>query len=176
MTLDIHSILGPQGLIATRLAGYEHRQPQLDMADAVSRALRSRSHLVVEAGTGVGKSYAYLVPAILQATENEGDEGSRPPVRIVVSTHTISLQEQLIQKDLPFLNSIIPREFAAVLVKGRSNYLSLRRLGTAVERQDSLFPDEDEVTELTQLVDWSRNTGDGSLSDLPHRPSLTVWG
>ncbi len=138
-------ILGPEGRIAARLANYEHRPQQLEMAEAVARAIAMKRHLVAEAGTGVGKSFAYLVPAILAATEREHVDASlrdaQAPVserpdhvgpKIVVSTHTISLQEQLIGKDLPLLNSVIPREFSAVLVKGRRNYLSLRRLDLAL--------------------------------------------
>jgi ATP-dependent DNA helicase DinG len=136
--------------------------------------LRSGKHLVAEAGTGTGKSFAYLVPAILHATADQresdtpsavdadsDDDGlpdeslatSSPqesppkgPRRVLISTHTISLQEQLIAKDIPLLNSVIPREFSAVLVKGRSNYVSLRRLGNA-------------ITKATIVVQHRRTTG-----------------
>ena len=91
--------------------------------------LREHSHLVIEAGTGVGKSFAYLVPAILATA---GDEPERAARRIVISTYTISLQEQLITNDLPLLNAVVPLEFTAVLVKGRHNYLSRRRLRGAL--------------------------------------------
>ena len=90
------------------------------MAQAVTQAIERAGHLVVEAGTGVGKSFAYLVPAIQAAVELKK--------KVVVSTHTIALQEQLINKDIPFLRSVMKDEFTAVLVKGRSNYISLRRL------------------------------------------------
>ena len=96
------------------------------MADAVRAAIADRSHLLVEAGTGIGKSFAYLVPAILAATEGKHED--EPRTRVVISTNTISLQEQLFSRDIPFLNAVLPVEFSAVLVKGRSNYLSLRRL------------------------------------------------
>ena len=131
--LDSQEILGQDGLIAKRLPNYEERRQQLEMADAVAEAIRAKKHLIVEAGTGVGKSFGYLVPAILSLQENQEskDGGKR---RIVVSTHTISLQEQLIQKDIPLLNSIIPLEFSAVLAKGRGNYISLRRLKQALKR------------------------------------------
>src|ERR671934_1375442 len=115
------SILGPDGTIARRLAGYEARPQQLKMADAVADAIAGRHHLMVEAGTGVGKSFAYLVPAIEAALADKD-------CRVVISTHTISLQEQLLRKDIPFLQSVMPKPFNAVLVKGRANYLSLRRL------------------------------------------------
>src|ERR687888_478484 len=104
------SILGPDGTIARRLAGYEARPQQLKMADAVAGAIAGRHHLMVEAGTGVGKSFAYLVPAIQAATADKN-------CRVVVSTHTISLQEQLVLKDLPFLQAVLPQPFTATLVK-----------------------------------------------------------
>lgn len=171
-------ILGPDGLIAERLKKYELRPQQLEMANAVWAALHRGQHLVAEAGTGVGKSFAYLVPAILAATEpDEADAGDKPPRtrRIVVSTHTISLQEQLIAKDLPFLKEIIPREFSAVLVKGRGNYVSLRRLAVAAERARNLFFRDEELGQIPELVAWSRETADGSSSDLPFRPEASVW-
>ena len=108
-------ILGSAGAIARRLPNYELRQQQLDMADAVADAIANQHHLLVEAGTGVGKSFAYLVPAILAATAERGPE--EKPKRIIVSTHTIALQEQLIQKDLPLLSEFLallpPRTIAA---------------------------------------------------------------
>src|SRR5687767_10389266 len=112
------------------------------MAEGVAHALTEGQHLVAEAGTGVGKSFAYLVPAIQYVTDRRvdaavnpgGHTGRQPPDdealrrRIIVSTHTISLQEQLLNQDLPLLRSVIPEEFTAVLVKGRGNYISLRRM------------------------------------------------
>jgi ATP-dependent DNA helicase DinG len=177
----VQEILGPGGKIAARLPHYEHRPQQVAMAEAVASALDAGQHLVVEAGTGVGKSFAYLVPAILRATAEpppaaDGDDDeARPRRRIVVSTHTISLQEQLITKDLPLLRAVIPDEFTAVLVKGRGNYLSLRRMNLAAERMASLFSDEEERRDLRQIIAWSKKTGDGSLSDLTFRPRPTVW-
>lgn len=174
-------ILGSGGLIAERLQKYEARPQQLEMANAVWAALKDGNHLVAEAGTGVGKSFAYLVPAILAATEpgeppddEEGDQPQRTR-RIVISTHTISLQEQLIQKDLPFLKDVIPREFSAVLVKGRGNYVSLRRLALAADRARTLFSSDQELGQVPELVNWSKITADGSLSDLPFRPEPSVW-
>jgi ATP-dependent DNA helicase DinG len=165
--LDPVSILGPQGAIAQRLPSYEHRSEQLEMAKSVARAIERPGHLVVEAGTGVGKSFAYLVPAIQAAADQDKT--------VVVSTHTIALQEQLLQKDIPFLRSVMGREFSAVLVKGRSNYISLRRLGQAIERQDSLFPRVEEHDQLALLRIWSNKTEDGSRSDLDYQPMPGVW-
>ncbi|MFO0790379.1 MAG: helicase C-terminal domain-containing protein [Pirellulales bacterium] len=183
-SLTARDILGPGGRIAARLANYECRPQQLEMADAVARAIAAGRHLVAEAGTGVGKSFAYLVPAILAATEREAissgksdekraDENRSP--KIVISTHTISLQEQLIAKDLPLLNAVIPREFSAVLVKGRRNYLSLRRQELALARSQSLFNDDAQLDQLRDIRKWSKSTVDGSLSDLKFRPLPQVW-
>src|SRR4051794_18849347 len=179
MELNAADILGPEGRIAARLAKYEHRPQQLEMADAVARAIAGRHHLVAEAGTGVGKSFAYLVPAILAATEREAvptgnagekKDGENGAPKIVVSTHTISLQEQLVGKDLPLLNAVIPREFSAVLVKGRRNYLSLRRMESALARSQSLFNDDEQISELRKIRKWSKATVDGTLSDLSFQP------
>lgn len=171
MTTRSSDILGPQGRIAARLSGYEHRPQQLEMADAVERAILRQQHLLVEAGTGVGKSFAYLVPTILAVA---GELGVRDVQRAVISTHTISLQEQLLLKDIPFLRSIMPYEFTAVLVKGRGNYISRRRLGNALMRSRTLFADE-EWQQLQALASWVEKTNDGSLSDLSFRPLTTVW-
>ncbi len=195
MSITAADILGPQGRIAARLANYELRPQQLEMAEAVARAIAAKHHLIAEAGTGVGKSFAYLVPAILAATDGVGslfrpndeptghapqskkspDPLAPPTPKIVISTHTISLQEQLIGKDLPLLNAVIPREFSAVLVKGRRNYLSLRRLDSALARSQSLFNDDEQINQLRKIRQWSKTTHDGSLSDLSFQPLPQVW-
>lgn len=170
---SVADILGSQGVIARRLPRYEARPQQMAMAEAVADAIDRSSHLVVEAGTGVGKSFAYLVPALLAAEQSQ--PSNREKFRVVVSTHTISLQEQLIGKDLPFLKTVMPFDFQAVLVKGRGNYISLRRLGNAVARAGSLFRADDEFDQLQAIQQWSRTTSDGSLSSLDFRPWPTVW-
>ncbi len=170
-----HDILGPQGSAARKLPHYEHRPQQLRMAEAVLQAILDAEHLVVEAGTGVGKSFAYLVPCILAAADPETQDLLGQSIRVVVSTHTINLQEQLIGKDIPFLNSVVPLEFSAVLAKGRSNYLSLRRLELALQRGFGLFSTQDELDQLQQVRNWSVRTGDGSLSDLPLAVLPQVW-
>jgi ATP-dependent DNA helicase DinG len=166
--MSIASILGPDGVIARQLPRYEPRVQQLDMADAVAEAIAERRHLMVEAGTGVGKSFAYLVPAILAATANK-------ECRVVISTHTISLQEQLVLKDIPFLQSVMPQSFNATLVKGRSNYLSLRRLRGAQQRMGALLVEPSAAEQLQQIGRWSRTTRDGSRSDLSFQPQSAVW-
>ncbi|MFO0908308.1 MAG: helicase C-terminal domain-containing protein [Isosphaeraceae bacterium] len=122
---------------------------------------------MVEAGTGVGKSFAYLVPAILAAAE----EGRK----VVVSTHTISLQEQLLEKDLPFLRAVMPQEFTSVLVKGRGNYLSLRRADVAASRMLGTFTRDEEIDQFTEIRQWMNRTADGSRSDLEFTPAPAVW-
>lgn len=183
MSLDVPSILGTGGLIARRLKHYEERPEQLAMAQAVAQAMADKRHLIAEAGTGVGKSFAYLVPAILFATDdqqespaadNAADPEQKKSRRVVVSTHTISLQEQLIDKDLPLLNAVIPREFTSVLVKGRSNYISLRRYEIARQRAASML-NETEFAQLDQLKGWLAKTTDGSLSSLPFKPLGSLW-
>ncbi len=178
--LQADDILGPEGRIAARLKNYEHRMQQLEMADAVAVALAESRHLVVEAGTGVGKSFAYLVPSILAATDPhhgmlETEDGETRNRRIVISTHTISLQEQLLGNDLPLLNSVIPREFSAVLVKGRGNYLSQRRLKNAIKRSATLFEGEQQLDQLGLISQWAQQTNDGSRSTLPLQPIPAVW-
>jgi ATP-dependent DNA helicase DinG len=166
--MSIASILGPDGVIARQLPHYEPRAQQLQMADAVAEAIDDRRHLMVEAGTGVGKSFAYLVPAIQAATANK-------ECRVVISTHTISLQEQLVRKDLPFLQGVMPQPFNATLVKGRSNYLSLRRLRGAQQRVGALLVEPSAVDQLQQIGRWSRTTQDGSRSDLSFQPQPALW-
>src|SRR5437764_5905809 len=137
------------------------------MAAAVGDAFANNHHLLVEAGTGVGKSFAYLIPAIDWAIRNKK--------RVVISTHTISLQEQLIEKDIPLIRSVYPDEFTAVLIKGRSNYLCQRRLEQARGRQNYLFDRDKQLESLWAIEEWANKTTDGSLADLPVQPESDVW-
>ncbi|MDR1486150.1 MAG: DEAD/DEAH box helicase [Planctomycetaceae bacterium] len=230
-------ILGETGFISKRLEHYELRKEQLTMAEAVNRAFIEKRHLIVEAGTGVGKSFAYLVPAILQTAGNQNDETADetandkslpinvtinnspseiivtnnessaegesdwdmpfeydlPEVyddsdspeqpdanhpaelpRVVISTHTISLQEQIMEKDIPFLRSVLPFEFTAVLVKGRSNYLCLRRFYSASQKLSMLFGDFQQ-RQFERIRDWVACTEDGSKSSLIPEPDWDIW-
>lgn len=167
MPVDGVQLLSAEGAIARRLDGYESRPQQLEMTAAVQDALDRKGHLMVEAGTGIGKSFAYLIPAIARAV-NQGE-------RVVICTNTISLQEQLIEKDIPLLNAVIPEEFSAVLVKGRGNYLSLRRLKLATERESRLLSDDDERHSLSMIEEWAYKTRDGSLATLPQLSRRAVW-
>ena len=164
----IHDVLAADGLIARKFDHYEPRPQQVEMAEAVADAIASKKKLLVEAGTGVGKSFAYLVPAIQALAANKD-------LRIVVSTHTISLQEQLVHKDIPFLQSVMPDDFRPVLVKGRGNYLSKRRLRVAQQKMATLFTDPAAVTQLIDIGKWSRKSEEGSKSDLPIQPLPSVW-
>src|SRR5688572_20818691 len=137
------------------------------MAAAVACAFEDGRHLLVEAGTGVGKSFAYLLPAI--------DYAVKKKKRVVISTHTISLQEQLIDKDIPLIQAVYPDEFTAVLVKGRSNYLCQRRLDQTRARQNVLFDDNRQLESLWTIEEWAQRTTDGSLADLPNVPQPGVW-
>jgi ATP-dependent DNA helicase DinG len=161
----IAALLGPEGVIAAKLPDYEDRPEQLRMAFAVGEAFNQGQLAVIEAGTGTGKSLAYLVPALLWARSNEE--------RVVVSTRTINLQEQLIRKDLPFLRRATGLEFRAVLVKGRSNYLCRRRSENA-GRDLGLF-EQELVDEIQQILKWAETTEDGSKEDLAFIPSYPAW-
>lgn len=159
------AVLGPDGMVAGALPGYEDRPEQLRMAFTVGEAFNLGKLAVIEAGTGTGKSLAYLTPAILWALDNEE--------RVVVSTNTINLQEQLIRKDIPFLQRTTGLKFKAVLVKGRGNYLCRRRAQAAAS-EPGLFEDE-AAGELRAILDWAARTADGSREELTFVPSEPVW-
>ncbi|MDP7636099.1 MAG: helicase, partial [Phycisphaerae bacterium] len=166
MTPSADDILAPGGLVADNLPNYERRGEQLEMARAVGAAFTDHEHLLVEAGTGVGKSFAYLVPAILQAANKR---------RVVISTYTIALQEQLISKDLPFLAGVLPMKFSAVLGKGRNNYLCFRRLSLAVKNKDKLFARPTQLDMLEAVARWAMDTAAGSLQDIIFAVTPEVW-
>jgi len=146
--------------------GYESRPGQAKMAEKVAEVIESKSHLVVEAGTGTGKSLAYLVPAAY-ATEELGKKA-------IISTYTIHLQEQLFGKDVPIVQSLVPFEFTAALLKGRQNYLCPHRLKKAQQHQGDLFA-TGQAEQLKGLVEWAGRTTDGTLSDLDFQVDAAVW-
>ncbi len=166
MTSAAEEILAPGGPIASVLDNYERRPEQLVMAGAVESAFADSEHLLVEAGTGVGKSFAYLVPSII-AVQNEQ--------RVVVSTYTISLQEQLIGKDLPFLREHLSIPFKAVLGKGRNNYLCLRRLDMARRRAGKIFSSQRDIAQLSRLDEWASSVAGGSRQDITFTVSDFIW-
>jgi len=162
---DMKEFLAPGGAVSRAMSGFEARPEQVQMACAVQKSLLDGRRLAVEAGTGVGKSFAYLIPAV--------DIVSRGGGKVIVSTFTITLQEQLINKDIPFLQACMPQQFNAVLAKGRGNYLCKRRLKFAVEKQKMLF--DRDSSQLDLIKEWADATEDGSVSDLPFLPSGKVW-
>ena len=162
---EVRSLFSKTGALS-RAKNFEYRPEQQEMAVAVARTLEEERHLVVEAGTGVGKSIAYLAPAILYALQEKK--------KAIVSTHTINLQEQLLHKDIPILKKILPVEFEAALMKGRQNYLCPRRLERALQQAGELFTTS-EAAELARIAEWARTTRDGSLSDLAIEPDPKVW-
>lgn len=179
-SLKIEEYFAPGGPIAARLGdAFEPRPEQARMALAVEQALEARKLLMVEAGTGVGKSFAYLLPAVKRIVESDFQE------RVVVATNTIALQEQLLRKDVPLLGQIFTAlddngqsvpAFTAELVKGRGNYVSIRRLKMASERQDKLFADPTSRRDLHAIEDWAYATTDGTLATLPQLTRPSVWG
>jgi ATP-dependent DNA helicase DinG len=162
---QVEDIFSPQGLLS-KASNFEYRPQQQAMAAEVARVLAGGEHLAVEAGTGVGKSLAYLIPSILFSTTAKK--------KAVVSTHTINLQEQLIEKDLPMLAGVLPVKFSYTMLKGRQNYLCRRRLQRALHQADSLFTSP-EVEELRRIAEWAKTTRDGSLSDWDIEPDMKVW-
>ncbi|MBI1318155.1 MAG: DEAD/DEAH box helicase [Candidatus Hydrogenedens sp.] len=156
----------PGGRLSAGLKGYEYREQQRDMAVAVIDALNHDRITVVEAPTGVGKTVAYLLPAIHWAAQNKE--------RVVVSTRTINLQEQIIEKDLPALQRALGTELSACLVKGRGNYLCWRKLNRALG-EATLFEGEERREQLNELAAWAERTPDGSRSDLPFVPARDLW-
>ena len=167
MPLSVEDILAPGGLVSRQLPGYERRDQQLAMALEVMEAFTRPHHLMVEAGTGVGKSFAYLVPAILRACDQRQ--------RVLVSTFTIALQEQLISKDLPFLAKAIPLEFSAVLGKGRQNYICFRRMVLAIKNRAKLLPEGKLSNQLEKLASWAMETPTGSLQEITFDLDPSVW-
>jgi len=159
-------VFGPDGLIAKAHPEYEHRPGQIEMARAVMRAFEEKRHLIVEAGTGTGKTLAYLVPAVAAALGGNG--------RVIVSTGTKNLQEQLMEKDIPFLQRILPKPFSATYMKGRSNYLCLNRL--ARSQSAPVLEGLDEVDYFEEVCHWSRESETGDRAELSNLPeSLSFW-
>jgi ATP-dependent DNA helicase DinG len=157
-------IFGESGLIAQAMhTAYEHRPQQIEMASAVERSLRDKSHLIVEAGTGVGKSLAYLVPLVLWTREEN--------CRVVVATYTKALQQQLVSKDLPFLKNVLG-DFRYALCVGGENYLCLRRFDYL--RIGNLY-EQNEIEPLNRLFAWSTMTRTGLRSELDIEPPAGLW-
>ena len=162
----MEEVFGPDGLIAQAHPEYEHRPGQIDMARAVMRAFEERKHLIVEAGTGTGKTLAYLVPAVAAALGGRG--------RVIISTGTKNLQEQLMEKDIPFLQSVLPKSFKAAYMKGRNNYVCLHRLGRA--ESSPVLEGLEEVDYFDEVTHWAKSSATGDRAELSNLPeSLSFW-
>lgn len=158
----MEEIFGPSGLIAKHHPDYEYRPGQVAMANAVADALGNSRHLLVEAGTGTGKTLAYLVPAIALGR------------RVIISTGTKNLQEQLYFKDIPFLQSILPKPFRATYLKGRSNYVCLLRLQRS--EMSPVLDGLDEVDYFDEVRRWAYESQTGDRAELKHMPeNIGFW-
>lgn len=153
---DCGKFLEPGGLLDLSLVNYQYRPQQINMLNTVSSALQNEKHAILEAGTGIGKSLAYLIPGLLWALENS--------CKVVIATHTIALQEQLFKKDIPFLESCFQRKLPVALIKGRSNYICLRRFQMLISQGDRLSWAEKIF--LAQVINWLENTAIGDKEEL----------
>ncbi|WP_395749048.1 ATP-dependent DNA helicase [Prosthecobacter sp.] len=160
----MHHAFSHEGKMASS-PQFEYRPQQQRMAELVGAALDGNHAFVCEAATGVGKSLAYLVPAVTFALEQKR--------KAIICTHTINLQEQLISKDIPIVKQLVG-DFHAEILKGRSNYICPTRLKRALNESADLFSSS-EAGELKMLLDWVAETEDGTLSDLDFTPSARVW-
>ncbi|HEX8474940.1 MAG TPA: ATP-dependent DNA helicase [Pyrinomonadaceae bacterium] len=162
----MEEIFGREGLIARAHPEYEYRPGQIEMAEAVLRAFEKREHLIVEAGTGTGKTLAYLVPAIAAASARGG--------RVVISTGTKNLQEQLMEKDIPFLQRVLPRKFTAAYMKGRNNYACLYRIKRA--ENAPVLDNFEDVDYFEEVRRWARESQTGDRAELTDMPeNLSFW-
>ncbi|MBP9665031.1 MAG: ATP-dependent DNA helicase [Pyrinomonadaceae bacterium] len=160
------AVFGPDGVISRFHDQYEHRLGQIEMAAAISRAFADKKHLIVEAGTGTGKTLAYLVPAIEEAIARNK--------RIIVSTGTKNLQEQLMEKDIPFLQRVFPKKFTAAYMKGRSNYACLYRLSKSDDQP--ILDGIDEIDHFREVREWARSSPTGDRAELTYLPeNLPFW-
>lgn len=162
----VREILGADSAMAGALAKYELRPQQLTMAEAICDAIDAGKHLMVEAGTGVGKSLAYLVPFIIYAAENDK--------KVVVSTNTKTLQQQLCEKDLPLLKRCLGIDFNYALCVGSDNYVCLRRLRS--DYTYTLFDSDQQLTDVKKVIEWAAATESGLVSGLGFKPAEGLWG
>ena len=162
----LQTVFGPGGLIARTHERYEYRDGQVKMSEAITKAFEEKRHLIVEAGTGTGKTLAYLIPAIAAALSTKK--------RVIISTGTKNLQEQLMEKDIPFLQKILPKKFTAAYMKGRSNYACLYRISKA--ENQPILDGLDEIDYFNEVVRWSQTSSVGDRRELTTLPDdIPFW-
>ena len=162
--LEAGGYISQGGPLSKISESFEERPVQVELLQNIVKAFNENKIAVFEAGTGVGKSYSYLIPSVLWALVNHE--------RVIVSTGTINLQQQLCEKDIPAVEKIVGKKIKYVLMKGRQNYICLRRLNDAVSILD-LF--EGETDELKKIAEWAQSSPSGSRSDITFMPSENVW-
>jgi ATP-dependent DNA helicase DinG len=161
---DYVELFGMEGPLATAIPGFATREEQIAMAEQVALAVRSHGRLIVEAGTGTGKTFAYLVPALLSGR------------RVIVSTGTRNLQDQLFHRDLPTVARAIGRPVRVALLKGRANYLCLHRLELAEQQAVARGLRKEVARGLAKVREWSRTTRQGDIAELAQlSDSDPVW-
>ena len=163
-SMELGNYLADGGPLSEISENFEERPVQIELLKAISECLNRNSIGVFEAGTGVGKSFAYLIPSIVWALQNQE--------RIVISTGTINLQQQLCEKDIPSAQKIIGKPVKFILMKGRQNYICRRRFEDVIAQRE-LFDDDNDV--LDKISEWVKSTDSGSRSDLAFMPSEAIW-
>lgn len=167
--IDIKPYFEKKGLLSTVFDEFEYREEQLEMADIIEKGLNSETKVIVEAGTGTGKTLAYLIPSIEWSIKNKK--------RVIITTNTINLQEQLLNKDIPMVKKVIQDEFSYALIKGRGNYLCNRKLnnvatGDIVDMDDF---SQSQKTQLKEIIKWGGRTESGDRAELPFEVDYIVW-
>ena len=162
--INIDNYFGSEGIINEKIENFEIRDEQFKMSKAIETSLNDNKKIIIEAGTGTGKTIAYLVPTLLYAIENN--------LKLIISTNTINLQEQLLNKDIPLLQKILNREFYYALVKGRGNYLCKRKLYN-IEYEE--FKDDNDKKILKNLQKWDETSITGDKSELKYEIPYKIW-
>ena len=168
--IDIDEYFGENGVIHKNFGKFEVRREQYEMAKLIENSMNENKKLIVEAGTGTGKTIAYLLPTLLYAIENN--------LKVIVSTNTINLQEQLVNKDIPLLKKIINEDFNYQIVKGRGNYLCKRKLYNidVTEKETDTEEERTEKNIIRNLIDWDKNvTRTGDRNELKYEISNSIW-
>ena len=181
MTSNLLDVFDSCGLFSFRFPNYAPRASQIELASIIERTMQEGEHLLAEAPTGVGKSVAYLVPSIFRAVDADRRANAfadretaaeiRAKGRVVVATANIALQEQIVRKDLPLLQEVLPEPFRFALLKGRQNYLCLDRLRNGSPH--SLHPDDAQMS--LAITEWGERTETGDVSELSFEPSARLW-